>query len=194
MSTEFIKNTEILRKEISDLESTLEVKKNQLLILKLEALIGYSTNLNKVTNIKIKSDKNSGTWEISYTHETEEYTSSYYDIIPVEDINDSENKFATFDSFEESKTKLTSNIIFGKGEKYYMIGGPCKQIEIYRVSDRLKLKLKEHIFMYTSDEHIEIIDCYSTNNNIPEWFALSIFLFLNKSKWTEKEWLAYISK
>jgi hypothetical protein len=163
---------EELTKEIKELEIRLEEAKKTLINLRLREI----HCLINVSNINISCDESS--WEISYIHNTNNFSYEYYDI-----DNDIPNKI----------TSKSSNIKFGKNEKKYFIKG-VKKFNIYRNSNKeLRIIANDYEFELDLEENQLLIENYIKNFDIPESFALTIFLHMMYNNWDDESITNYIS-
>jgi hypothetical protein len=163
---------EELTKEIKELEIRLEEAKKTLINLRLREI----HCLINVSNINIYCDDSS--WEISYIHDTNNFSYQYYDI-----DSDIPNKIIN----------KTSNIKFGKNEKKYFIKG-IKKFNIYRNSNKeLRIIANDYEFELDLEENQLLIENYIKNFDIPESFALTIFLHMMYNSWDDESIINYIS-
>jgi len=169
---------EELTKEIKELEIKLKEAKKMLINLRLKEI----HCMINVSNIEIEcSDVN---WEISYIHNTNNFSYKYYD-----------NEYYVDSDFDNADTGFTKNttIRFGKNDKKYFIKG-VKKFNIYRNSKKeLRIIVNDYEFEMDFEENQILLENYIKNFDIPESFALTIFLHIINNKWDDESIINYIS-
>lgn len=176
-----------LREQILELEIKLSVKKNKLFKKRLECIVN-TTNLQNanIKYINIQSCAEKQEWCITYTHKTYITNEHIYDIDYYLSGDYNETK-----SLEENVTKIS----FGKRNKYFIESNSVKdRFDIYKNgSGEMRIINLEYEFLLDLDEQRKLMEFYSKNYNVPEWFAIAILLFIEKNDWDDEAFINYIS-
>lgn len=180
---------DILRKEIkqlslqiTELETVLEDKQQQLLIMGFSRLLNVdiATITKYIDNLCVSIDENE-VWEISYRHKTDTYSSNNY-ALSDEELDEVEDTFNEID------------IKFGRDKKYYIKGGPVK-FQIYKNSNGvLRIINQDYEMDLDVKEQEHLIDKYCNNFDIVEWFALRVMNYMSKNNWNDNDLTKYICK
>jgi hypothetical protein len=126
---------------------------------------------------------------ITFTSNNLNWTITYKCLVTYDENNYNHN--------EESETETQPinkwfDISFGKNKKYF-INGNQNRFKVYRNSQNTLRILNAD---YTADLDIEeqetLVKEYSLNTNIPEWFAIKIFLFMIENEWSDENIIAYL--
>lgn len=190
-----------LRSEIFALEKQLKEKKEQLFLSRLTKIVVFSGDdpgdidekkqyaaindaIEKcINNVKIIVDAEEKTWSIHYSHTTDSFDESSYLDEQIEDVQPPIKK----------TTKVSmGRMLIGKTYKYFMKGFAC--FSVYRNgTDELRIINKEYEYDLDLDDQRALIEKYSEDMNIPEWFAIRIFLFMAKNKWDDEGMINHFS-
>jgi hypothetical protein len=163
-----------IKKEIILLEEEITAKKNKLFLYRLSKLYKHSPNISGIT---IEVDPANVSWNIKYTHETNNYNHNYYNV---------------GDNLEMDSYKKHTKISIGKNKKYFIKGGIS--YNIYRNSNNeLRIINKEYDLELDMSEQRNLIIRYSRNHDIPEYMALSILLYISDNKWDDESIIHYLS-
>lgn len=184
-----------LRNEIIKLEKELHIKKNKLFLLRLEKIAGISLENTGISDIKIVLDENENTWNISYNHFTNAYSIDNYRCdnfdSDLEDDSD-DNNLEDYSNIENNTVEKKSKISFGKLNKYF-INGNIKLLVYRNSTGELRIINQEYEFDLDLDQQRKLMEKYSENTNIPEWFAIKVLLFFSHNKWDDKDIITHLS-
>lgn len=184
-----------LKTEILQLEKILSQKKKQLFFNRLEKIAGDSLNSKGIDNIDIQHNSTDKTWQISYTHKTNNYSSSMYaysgdsdsDHDQEPDINSAQHSAQEFSGIPK-ETKIS----FGKSNKYFIKGGI--KLHVYRnTAGELRVINPEYEFDLDLDEQKKLVREYSENHDLPEWFAIVVMLYLSDNEWDDAAFINHLS-
>jgi hypothetical protein len=182
-----------IKREIHYLENLLDQKKNALFMRRLMNMFDYEsmdfdTKIKypppTISNIKIFVDTNDNTWNITYTHTTNSYNINDY-LYEKSDSDSSDTESLADEPIPDIKpaSKITE-ISFGKHKKYFIKGGI--KYTIYRNSSKeLRIINSDYDIDLDVDKQFSLVTKYSQNSSIPEWFALSVFLYIAEHKWDD---------
>lgn len=168
-------------KQIQDLETLTELKQQQLLLLGLSKILNVKPDhiQKTISDLAVEINEEDTTWNITYEHNTDTYHHNNYVI-----HSDSET--------EDEPSTRQSSIIFGKNKKYYIKGG-TGNFNIYRNSDGILRIINQD---YGSDldisEQNDLMNKYSDNTDVIEWFGLKIFLFIAERNWSDADFIKYL--
>jgi len=191
-----------LREEILELEKDLTEKKKQLFLKRLEKIAGCSFVDSGILSLNIVTDQDENTWQISYVHYTKSYnpvdylystnTDSDNDVIENQEADVSKPEGSTPDKNEFSRKHKKTRIVFGKAAKYFIKGGV--QLNIYRnTTGEIRITNPDYEFDLDLDEQRSLSRTYSENYNLPEWFAISVLLFMSDNKWDDDAIINHLS-
>lgn len=182
---------EKLKKEIRTTEIHLKEMRHELFDLRLSAMIGRSPDMwAGISNVKFTgadntassndATENSHTWNITYTHTTDQYDENNYNNGSDSDV----------DTALSSKTTIIS---FGKNKKYF-INGTRKRFRIYENSrNELRIINQDYDVELDLDEQEKLLIGYSKNKHIPEWLAIKVFLYMCEAEWNSEHIINYLS-
>ena len=177
-----------LRKEILILETELTEKKKQLFLKRLEKIAGCSFTEGNILNLNISTNLEENTWQISYIHHTDKYDVNDY-IYAVG--TDSEIETPDVVNVFEPVSKKTK-IIFGKMAKYYIKGGI--PLNVYRnTTGEIRITNPDYEFDLDLDEQRNLVQSYSENYTLPEWFAIALLLYMSDNKWDDDALITHLS-
>lgn len=182
-----------IKREIHNLEQSLEQKKNALFMRRLmnmfnPTLMGFETNVGDlpptISNVKIMVDTDDNTWMITYTHTTDTYDINDY-LYEKSDSDSSDTESLDEEPIPDVKpTSKVTEISFGKHKKYFIKGGI--KYTIYRNSSKdLRIINSDYDVDLDVDKQFSLVTKYSQNSSIPEWLALSVFLYIAEHKWDD---------
>jgi len=198
-----------LQQEILHLQQQLKEKKEKYFLERLISLIDSDVNLNNISNIKLNILDNQ--WSVTYIHKTSEFKECDYDyeqttIPAIEQTTDSTIEQTTIPAIEQTTIpaieqttipaiEKTTIITFGEAENPYIIGTNTRnRFKLYyNSSDILRIINNDYSIELDISEQSDLIDNYSNNPNIPEWFALKIFKFLANNDWKKSHIILYLS-
>lgn len=208
-----------LKQEIYSLERELANKKEKLFKTRLFRIIGKNENeISKsgISNIKLDITLSKNTpqeWSISYTHTTNDFNEIKYDI-DYENLENSKND-ESLDNLEniytenaekncnfnigvntENKQKTTS-VVFGKNKKYFIriSDENVSRFKIYKNSmNKLRIINTDYDIELDLSEQDELMNRYSSNIDIPEWFAIKVFMFMKENEWDDENIVIHLSK
>lgn len=167
-----------LRSEILTLEKALQEKKQQLFLERLETIAGKKFTNNNVRDVIISVDTNAKTWQISYLHSTDKYNFNNYAY-----NEDSEN--------DESESHKDTRIVFGQNSKHYIRGGI--KLTVYRNTvGELRVINPDYEFDLDLEEQRQLVRSYASNSDLPEWLAISVFLYLYDNKWDDESLINHL--
>ena len=172
-----------LKAEILELEGILESKKKQLFLNRLEKITNCSIAANGISDLDIQHDADENTWQISYTHKTDQYSKSMYSYSEDSDLDPDQRI-----QYVQKETKIS----FGISNKYFIKGGI--KLNVYRNKTKeLRIINPDYEFDLDLDEQKKLVREYSENHNLPEWFAIAIMLYLLDNDWDDSAFINYIS-
>jgi hypothetical protein len=174
MESQLIVEINAITDAIKNLQKKLATAKYDLFMSRILTIVG-----GEIANIKnIKFTSTGNYWVISYKCQVTYDENNY---------NNSEDS-----EVETSPVVKCFEMTFGR-EKRYFINGNQQRFKIYRNSSG---KLRILNSDYTADLDIEeqetLLNIYSFNYNIPEWFAIKIFLFMDKNDWSDENLITYL--
>lgn len=173
-----------LRSEILELEKSLDSKKKKLFNMRLAKIYGKTNEETiDISNINIVVDPSDNTWQISYLHHTDTYDPSAYAYD--ESADDSNNEDPTI-------AARNTSIVFGKAKKYFIKGGI--KLNVYRNSTgELRIINPDYEFDLDLEEQKKLMLHYSENNNLPEWLAIKVLLYISDNKWDDQSIINHFS-
>jgi len=183
-----------LKTEILQLEKILAEKKKQLFFNRLEKIAGGSLNTRGITNIDIQHNSMDKTWQITYTHKTNNYSSAMYAYNETESDNETDSEREPLDAFPVVKPGIQkeTKITFGKSNKYFVRGGI--KLHVYRnTAGELRVINPEYEFDLDLDEQKKLVREYSENYDLPEWFAIATMLYLSDNMWDDEAFINHLS-
>jgi hypothetical protein len=174
---------EKLRKEIIELESMLEAKRNTLFKARLYKLLGIpEQDLISWGVSNVVLDIYDNEWTIDYDHQTTEYDENNYN-----HDNDSET--------ETELREKRSSVSFGKESKLFLKGKGYRQgrFKLYRNSRKeIRVINNDYNFELDTEEQLQLIRKYSSDCHIPEWFALKVFMYMCENDWNSCHIIQYL--
>ena len=174
MESQLIVEINTITDQIKDLQKNLVIAKYNLFMSRILTMINH--DIKNIKDIKIMSINNN--WTISYkclvTYDENNYNNN----------EDSE--------VETNPASRHFDISFGK-EKRYFINGNQPRFKIYRNSSgKLRILNSDYTADLDIEEQESLISSYSFNYDIPEWFAIKIFLFMDKNDWSDENLITYL--
>jgi hypothetical protein len=167
---------------INDLEAKLIETKYKLLMMRLSKLVDIDINdftNNNIYKLKFYFNRSKNKWSISYDHKTDNYNDIYY-------INDYD------EDVEVKHDSMESSVTMGRNDSFFISSKSNIKFIIYKNSkNKIKIINDEYTYELDDYENEELILRYSNNKNIPEWFAIRIFLKISDMKWTDNEIIDY---
>ena len=174
MESQLIVEINAITDQIKDLQKKLISAKYNLFMSRILTISnGDIKNIKDIT-FKVKDS----CWTLSYkclvTYDENNYNNS----------EDSE--------VETNPVSRYFEISFGK-EKRYFISGNRLRFKIYRNSSgKLRILNADYTADLDMEEQETLMNTYSFNYNIPEWFAIKIFLFMDKNDWSDENLITYL--
>lgn len=173
MESELILKINTITQQIEHYEKLLAEARHQLFMSRISTMVG---EISTVKNVTFSS--NGANWTITYSC-----------IVTYDENNYNHNDDSEADTMPSIKTFELS---FGKGKKYF-INGNQQRFKIYRNStNKLRILNADYTADLDIDEQEILIDSYSFNYNIPEWFAIRILLFMEKNEWSDENLITYL--
>lgn len=196
-SVESVDHSQHLAREIIFLENLLIDKKQQYFNNRLKQITGPFHNIDPKsivigTNFYeqiIQSDKitfQPDDWTISYTHTTTNYSQELY-------------KFDNIGQIGKSTpyTPHTTHIIFGKKVNLFIKDNQNIKNQKYTLyvnsENKLRIINNDEKDNYAASKHMSYLVKQSNNHDIPEWFALKIFMHLYNNNWDDASFKIYLS-
>lgn len=183
-----------LKTEILQLEKILAQKKKQLFFNRLEKIAGCSLYTRGISNIDIQHNSADKTWQITYTHQTNNYSSAMYSYNESESDDDHTSEMESADDHSAVKSGIQkeTRITFGKSNKYFVRGGI--KLHVYRnTAGELRVINPEYEFDLDLDEQKKLVREYSENYDLPEWFAITTMLYLSDNMWDDEAFINHLS-
>ncbi len=172
-----------LREEIINLEHLISDKKRRLFIARLCAFADIEPNKLpecNIANLQISVERDA--WSVTYTHKTNHYHRCLYK--PDDELDADESTQEPEIEYVEKE----STVQFGRDKRKYIRADRANRFSLYTNSDdELRIINKDYDVLLDLEQQEVLIHRYSTNYDIPEWFAIRIFLFMEKNKWDDKD-------
>lgn len=170
-----------LNKKLELLNTERKKIKSKINLTKFLNIIKISNDcVNKhIKNIFITCDKNG--WTVEYKYFTDKFTLNNYAIHS--DSEDESDK-------NVREKKCTVKFGYNKRNNYYFLNQKSNKprFKIYRnSSDILRITSLEYTYELDIPEHIELVDNYSKNEDVPEFLALKFFKYLIEQQLSNKE-------
>lgn len=169
-----------LKSDITLLKKILDKKTDTLFKYRFYKFIKLHEfpNITDITfDIDINTDNNN--WSITYTHDTNNYSSSNYNYLKCNKIVTTEQK--------------TTTITFGRNGGYFIMGNNDK----FRVYKNKNKKIRVLNESYESKLDIEdqrmLMDRYIENKDIPEWLAIYVFNCISNNEWEDEHFIIHLS-
>ena len=179
--SELVETLSQIKKQIEEKKQEITALKKQEHLIKTKCLISKMCQRLKINDPKKLPEKNiqhiqihtnEHEWCITYLHKTLHFNCNNY-------VNDDEKQLNIKDRERETLVK------FGyKKKKHYIHGFNKKQFRIYKNSSGITRVINTYYNLeLTFDEQHDLIEQYSQNINIPEWFALKMYLYFADNQW-----------
>jgi len=172
-----------LKEEILELENQLEEKRDKFFKLRLYKLLGIAEQQLEtygVTDLVLNIYEDE--WEIVY-----KYTTAQFD---ENDYNHGD------DSNEETEIReKTANITFGESGKLFISGKGIRssRFKMYRNSRKeMRVINTDYSIELGTEEQLDLIRGYTQSKKIPEWLALSVFLYMCDNEWDTENIIQYL--
>lgn len=173
MESELILKINTITQQIEHYEKLLAEARHQLFMSRILTMVNEISTVSTVT-----FSSNGTNWTIAY-----KCTVTY----------DENNYNHNDDSEADTEPYIkTFEISFGKGKRYFINGNQLR-FKIYRNStNKLRILNADYTADLDIDEQEILINSYSYNYNIPEWFAIRILLFMEKNEWSDENLITYL--
>ena len=202
---------DILKDEIRVIEIELLKKKKMLIIKRLELISGIKLSKANVYISNIDCNNIDKTWCITYNYKTDNFSQLLYDYdhnikniddpenIDCKELTDFNNELNNVNNIKYHTFTCENTIMFGKSNKYFIKKNKKfvddVNLHVYKnkTTDELYIVNKDYEYELDLDEQKLLVTKYSKNYNIPEWFAITVFLYLDVNNWDDESFVNYLS-